>query len=51
MTKAYSKMIKEQIGCGYCKHEKQCPDHDPKVNKAKAGCLHFKHHSDNESKQ
>jgi len=36
--------IKNQIGCGYCKLEKTCPKHDPKVNKAKQGCKQYKHH-------
>lgn len=32
------------IGCGYCKFEKTCKMHDPKVNKAKLGCKDYKHH-------
>jgi len=32
-----------QVGCGYCKHEIGCPDRDPKVNKAKAGCPRWQH--------
>lgn len=35
-----------QIGCGYCKKEKECTIRDPKINKAKEGCEQFKHHED-----
>lgn len=34
------------IGCGYCALEKVCKIHDPKVNKAKAGCKDYIHHED-----
>ena len=37
--------ISQQIGCGYCIHEKECTMRDPKVNKAKQGCSEWKHHS------
>ena len=39
----YSKR-ENQIGCGYCKHEANCPDYDRKINKAKLGCERFIHH-------
>ena len=29
------------IGCGYCIHEKKCPLHNPKINKARLGCLDY----------
>ena len=41
----YSKK-ENQIGCGYCKLEKKCLKHDPKINKAKQGCKEFKHYTD-----
>lgn len=41
----YSKK-ENQIGCGYCKLEETCEIRDPKINKAKLGCPHFKHFSD-----
>jgi len=37
------KKTSEQIGCGYCRHEKSCKDYEPKKNKAK-DCLNFVHH-------
>ena len=40
----YSK-IENQIGCGWCSHEKTCTDRDPKINKAKQGCLRFNHYT------
>lgn len=40
----YSK-VENQIGCGYCFHEKNCNIRDPKINKAKAGCKLFVHYS------
>lgn len=39
-----AKIIASQVGCGYCKHEKDCPKHDPKINKAKLGCEEYEHH-------
>lgn len=36
--------IKNQIGCGYCKHEKNCKEYDSKINKDKLGCKKYKHH-------
>lgn len=36
----------DQIGCGYCVHEKTCTIRDPKVNKAKAGCKNWLHWQD-----
>ena len=41
----YSKP-ENQIGCGYCKEEKICKIRNPKINKAKLGCKHFKHFSE-----
>jgi hypothetical protein len=38
-------MVENQIGCGWCAFEKECPDRDPKINKAKMGCTKFKHYS------
>lgn len=37
--------IETQIGCGYCHFEKKCLIHDRTVNKAKAGCKAFLHHT------
>ena len=39
-------LINPQIGCGYCKYEKTCPDRDIFVNKAKLGCKRFIHHEE-----
>ena len=33
--------IKEQVGCGYCIHEKSCKERDSSINKAKLGCERF----------
>ena len=41
----YSKK-ENQIGCGYCIHEKDCTIRDPKINKAKQGCKDWKHWQD-----
>lgn len=38
-----SKEIENQIGCGYCVHEKTCKKRDPKINKAKQGCPDWLH--------
>jgi len=38
------KIFEVQMGCGYCIHEKNCPKRDPKINKAKLGCLEYEHH-------
>lgn len=38
-------VTRTQIGCGYCKFEKSCKKHDPKVNKAKQGCERFTHYT------
>lgn len=35
--------IENQIGCGYCVHEKTCIIRDPKINKAKLGCKDWSH--------
>jgi hypothetical protein len=35
--------LPEQIGCGYCFLEKKCSKRDPLINKAKLGCVEFKH--------
>lgn len=32
-----------QIGCGYCQHEKYCNIRDSKTNKAKQGCKDWEH--------
>jgi len=37
--------IKNQIGCGYCTHEKTCKKYDPKRNQAKEGCKEWEHHT------
>jgi hypothetical protein len=34
--------IEGQLGCGYCKLEKTCGKHNPKINKAKLGCTEYK---------
>lgn len=34
------------VGCGYCKFEKTCDKHNPKINQAKLGCEEYKHFSD-----
>lgn len=39
----FQSMITQQIGCGYCVHEKTCKIRDPKINKAKTGCKNWKH--------
>ena len=36
-------MDPKEIGCGYCKNEKNCKIRDPKINKAKQGCKEWKH--------
>jgi hypothetical protein len=36
-------MDPKQIGCGYCKNEKNCKIRDPKINKAKKGCKDWEH--------
>jgi hypothetical protein len=41
-----NKEEENQIGCGYCIHEKTCPIRDPKINKAKQGCKDYKHWND-----
>lgn len=38
-----TKQLPEQIGCGYCIHEKTCTMRDPKINKAKLGCTEYQH--------
>jgi len=43
-TKKILEIINSQVGCGYCKHEKSCLKRDPKVNKAKQGCLEYQHY-------
>lgn len=45
------KLIKSQVGCGYCVHETTCTKRDPKVNKAKLGCEDYKHFKLNETKE
>lgn len=35
-----------QIGCGYCDKETTCLVRDPRINKAKLGCVDFVHHED-----
>jgi predicted oxidoreductase (fatty acid repression mutant protein) len=37
------KKNKNQIGCGYCRHEKSCKDYSNEKNKAK-DCFNFVHH-------
>jgi len=34
------------IGCGYCKKERTCVIHDPRLNQAREGCTDYKHISD-----
>lgn len=41
--------ISQQVGCGYCFKEKEYKIRDSKVNKAKQGCVDFKHWNLNES--
>ena len=36
--------IDKQIGCGYCIKEKECKIRSSKINKAKKGCLDWKHY-------
>lgn len=45
------KLVKSQVGCGYCIHETTCKIRDPKINKAKLGCEDYKHFKDNETKK
>ena len=33
----------DQVGCCYCKNEKTCITRDPKINKAKLGCINYLH--------
>lgn len=40
---------KTQIGCGYCINEKNCPIRNPRINKAKLGCVDWKHYTGVES--
>lgn len=40
----YSK-VENQIGCGYCTFEKTCIEKEPLINKAKLGCVNYKHWS------
>lgn len=43
-TKKLNAIIKSQVGCGYCIHEKTCIKYIPKINKAKLGCQEYQHH-------